>query len=98
MNFDLDTLQALLYLGKLSRDSVNYANTPKGKDPDHTWSGFKKMDLAFRAKHPDLAPELNLFMRDEKERWGELFTELFKVNSLAMFVTLNLSKQCLSFS
>jgi hypothetical protein len=48
------------------------------------------MDLAFRAKHPDLAPELNLFMRDEKEKWGELFTELFKVNSLSKFVAKHL--------
>lgn len=98
MNPDLDTFHALLYLGKISRDAVNYSNTPRGKEPDHTWSSFKKMDAAFRAKHPGLAPELNLFMSNEKERWGELFTEPFKINSLSMFVTLTLSKQCLSFS
>jgi len=89
MKLELDTLPALLYLGKLSRDAVNYSNTPKGKDPDHTWSSFKKMDAAFRAKHPERATELNYFMAAEKARWGELFVELFKVHSLAKFVAEN---------
>lgn len=81
-----DSLPGLLYLGRLSRESVNYSKTPRGKEPDHTWSSFKKMDAAFRAKHPERVLELNAFMKSEKEKWGELFTELFKINSLAMFV------------
>jgi hypothetical protein len=88
----LDTLPALLYLGKVSRDAVNYSNTPKGKELDHTWSSFKKMDLAFRAKHPELVTDLNMFMRDEKEKWGELFSEGFKVNALSKFVAEHLIK------
>lgn len=85
-----DTLLALLYLGKVSRDIVGYSKTPKGKEPDHTWSTFKKMDTAFRAVHPELVPALDEFMKSEKEKWSELFTELFKVNSLAIFVTKHL--------
>jgi hypothetical protein len=84
-----DTLHAQLYIGKLSRDAVGYSSTPKGKDPDHTWSSFKKMDSAFRAKHPDVAPALNAFMASEKAKWGELFSEQFKLNSLARFVSEN---------
>jgi hypothetical protein len=86
MNQPTDTLFAMLYLGQISRDAVGYSQTPKGKDPDHTWSSFKKMDGAFRAKHSDLAPELNSFMAAEKAYWGTLFTEGFKLNGLAKFV------------
>lgn len=88
-----DTLFAMLYLGKLSRDAVNYANTPKGKDPDHTWSSFKKTDLAFRAKHPEVLPQLNAFMGAEKAKWGELFTETFKMHALARFVSNSILKK-----
>jgi hypothetical protein len=90
MEKEYDTLPALLYLGKLSRDAVGYSQTPKGKEPDHTWSTFKKMDAAFRAKHPDLVSELNSFMAAEKAKWGELFTELFKQHSLSVFVAKHL--------
>jgi hypothetical protein len=48
------------------------------------------MDAAFRAKHPDLVPELNSFMAAEKAKWGELFTELFKQHSLSAFVAKHL--------
>ena len=87
MKLEYDTLLAMLYLGKLSRDAVDYSNTPRGKDPDHTWSSFKKMDAALRAKHSDILPELNAFMGTEKAYWGELFTEAFKLHSLALFTS-----------
>jgi hypothetical protein len=87
MKVPYDTLFAMLYLGKLSRDAVDYSNTPKGKEPDHTWSKFKKLDAAFREKHPDLVSELNSFMGAEKTKWGEMFNETFKIHSLALFVT-----------
>ena len=83
----VDTLFANLYLGQVSREAVGYSQTPRGQEPDHTWSTFKKMDAAFRAKHPDLAPALNDFMRREKEKHGENFVEGFKLHSLALFVT-----------
>lgn len=92
MTYNYDTLLAMLYLGKVSRDAVNYSNTPKGKDPDHTWSSYKKMDLAFRAKHPDVLSDLNAFMGAEKAKWGELFTEAFKLHSLALFVSTKVLK------
>lgn len=81
-----DTLHANLYLGQLSRDAVGYASTPKGKDPDHTWSSFKKMDAAFRAKHPEYVSELNAFIGAEKAKWGSNFGESLKLHSLAVFV------------
>jgi hypothetical protein len=86
-----DTLFALLYLGKVSRDAVNYSDTPKGKEPDHSWYTFKKMDLAFRAKHPDLVTELNMFMGARKKYWGDLFSEQFKLHALSTFVSKNVN-------
>ena len=82
-----DTLHALLYLGRVSREAIGYGKT-RG-DQDHTWSTFKKLDTSFREKHPDQVPALNQFMGEEKRKWGSLFSESFKTHSLSKFVSEN---------
>jgi hypothetical protein len=82
-----DTLHALLYLGRVSREAIGYGKV-RG-DQDHSWSTFKKLDTAFRAKHPEHVTALNEFMAEEKRVWGSLNSESFKIHSLSKFVSEN---------
>lgn len=84
-----DSLPGLLYLGEVSRQAIGYGKT-RG-DQDHTWSTFKNMRDRFLAKHPSMTDGLNEFMTIQSKMWGNLFNELFKLNSLALFVSINLT-------
>lgn len=81
MNKPATTLNATMYLGRLSRDRLN-------KD-DHSWSDFLKLKEAFVARRPELKEPLKKFMEREKSKWRELFSDLFKKHSLSVFVLAN---------
>lgn len=86
MNIE-DSLHALLYLGQISRDAIGYGKT-RGEQ-DHTWSSYAKMRSAFLNKHPEYKQDLETYMNNEKRKWGTLFGDPFKLNSLAQFVNIN---------
>jgi len=77
-------LLASLYMGKVSRDRLNYDKTY-----DHRWSDYEQLRKSLEAKHPDLYSEFKEFMKREKSKWRALFTEQFKTHSLFTFVSEN---------
>lgn len=83
------TLKATLYLGKLSRNATGFANL---REPDNKWAEFQNLKSSFLKKHPDLKDSLEAFMKQEKQKWGNLFGDAFKRHSLATFVMENVSE------
>ena len=75
-------LLASLYVGRLSRDRVNF----NGKQ---AWTGFVFFEKAFLNKHKDLTESYREYMKAEKKNWGKIFTPLFKEHSLLTFVAAN---------
>ena len=89
----LDPSHALLFLGKLSRDQLNYT---KQKDPTSCdWSSLKALEKAFLTKYPEQENAYRQFMTNESKKWQKLFTDTFKKHSLSLFVFEN--KQHFSF-
>ena len=83
-----DTLFASLYLGRLSRDRLNYSKTT-----DHRWTEFQHLKQAFEAEHPEYKDKLKEFLAAEKSKWRGLFSDLFKKQSLALFVVDNVPRE-----
>lgn len=77
----MSTLLAKLYLGRLSRDRLNFQKTN-----DSRWNEFGFLKKAFVARHPELEIQLNSFLKEEKNKWRGNFSDSFKKHSFEVFV------------
>jgi len=84
MNKPKDASHALLFLGKLSRDNLNYMQSKQQSSID--WSSLKNMETAFFKKYPDHRQSYDAFMISESKQWQKLFGSQFKLHSFSEFV------------
>ena len=87
MNIPKDSSHCLLFLGKLSRNRLNYMQSKVQNTID--WSSLKNLEIAFFDKYPNLKSDYDSFMISESKKWQKLFGQQFKIHSFSEFVFLN---------
>jgi len=83
----LDASHAMLFLGKLSRDRMEY--TKSRDQASLNWFTMKNLETAFFAKYPNHRASYDEYMISESKHWQKLFGPQFKLQAFAEYVFAN---------